>query len=93
MTKKELEERTQEELDNELSKLRAKMRDGEVQFKFKKKDGSVRTAIGTLNKKLIPKEFVNDERRKPSDVVMNYFDVEKEDWRCFRKENFLEIVK
>jgi hypothetical protein len=26
-------------------------------------------------------------------LVFNYFDVDKGDWRCFRRENFLEIEK
>ena len=81
-------------LEKELSKLRLKMRDGEVKFEFEKKDGSVRTARGTVKNDLIPKEHRSDERkRSTSDVVFNYFDLDKDDWRCFRKENFLGIVK
>jgi hypothetical protein len=94
MTKKELEERTKEELDNELKKLRLKLRDGEVTFYFMKKDGSKRKARGTLNKELIPEKHRSDERRKKtSDLVFNYFDLDKGDWRCFVRENFLEIEK
>ena len=94
MAKKDIEDRSQEELDNELKKLRLKLRDGEVSFKFLKKDGSTRKARGTLKKDLIPEEHRTDERRKAkSDIVFNYFDLDKEDWRCFRRENFLEIEK
>lgn len=94
MTKKDIEERSQEELDRELKKLRLKLRDGEVRFRFIKKDGSTRKARGTLKKELIPEEHRTDERRRSkSDIVFNYFDLDKEDWRCFIRENFLEIEK
>jgi hypothetical protein len=94
MTKKDIENRTQEELDNELKKLKLMLKDGEVKFTFMKKDGTKRHAKGTLKQSLIPKEHRTDERRKQtSDLVFNYFDIDKEDWRCFRRENFLEIEK
>ena len=94
MTKKEIEERTEKELENQLTKLRMKLRDGEVKFTFMKKDGSKRHARGTLKQSLIPEEHRSDDRRKQtSELVFNYFDLDKEDWRCFRKENFLEIEK
>lgn len=93
MTKKDIEERTKEELEHELSKLRAKMRDGEVVFYYMKKDGSKRKARGTRNKKLIPKEFADKENKRNSDSTFTYFDIDKGDWRCFIKENFLKIAE
>lgn len=92
MTDKEKQEK-EEKLEADLKKLRAFMREGEVKFTFMKKDGSKRKARGTLKKSLIPDKFVGDDRRKPSDLVFNYFDLDKEDWRCFRKENFVGIDK
>lgn len=92
MSDKEKQEK-EEKLEADLKKLRALMIEGEVKFSFAKKDGSKRKARGTLKKGLIPDEFVGDDRRKPSDLVFNYFDLDKEDWRCFRKENFLGIDK
>lgn len=87
-------ERTEEELTKELSKLRLKMKDGAVSFEFEKKDGSIRKAKGTLKNDLIPEEHRSDDRkRKTSETVFNYFDLDKEDWRCFLKQNFLGIIK
>lgn len=82
-----------DKLKNDISKLRAKMRDGEVTFEYEKKDGTKRKARGTLKKDLIPQKFADDKRRRPSEDVFHYFDLDKEDWRCFRKDNFLGIVK
>ena len=52
-----------------------------VMFIYYKKDGSQRTALGTLNENLIPEES------KPKDSSINvgtnlkYFDVQKKAWR------------
>ena len=50
-------------------------------FTYFKKDGSSRTALGTLNEDLIPE----DKRPKDSSVNvgtnLKYFDVEKNGWR------------
>lgn len=84
----------EEDLDHELSRLRMMMRDGEVKFKYEKKDGSIRTARGTTKNDLIPDDHRSEsKKRKSTDTILAYFDLDKEEWRCFRKENFLGIVE
>jgi hypothetical protein len=61
---------------------------------FKKKDGSRRQAVGTLNFDIIPVEdtqFKSDERREERDDQVTYYDLEKMAWRCCKTENILEI--
>lgn len=74
--------------------LREKLQQGETHFVFKKKDGSRRHAVGTLNLDLIPeadKQFKSDEQKEPSMTCVTYYDLEKMAWRCCKTENILEI--
>ena len=73
--------------------LREKLQQGETHFVFKKKDGSRRQAVGTLNFEIIPEEdtqFKSDERREERDDQVTYYDLEKMAWRCCKTENILE---
>jgi len=67
--------------------LKYKMRCGIVRFSYLKKDGTIRTAIGTLKKNLLP-ETLGTGKKAPNDVFV-YYDTEKSSWRSFRKENIL----
>lgn len=58
-------------------KLRMKMKKGIVSFRFKKVDGSIREAVGTL-------PATPQGNGKPNLKVFTYFDVEKNDYRCSR---------
>ena len=74
--------------------LREKLQQGKTNFVFKKKDGSRRQAVGTLNFDLIPTEdtqFKSEERREERDDQVTYYDLEKMAWRCCKIENILEI--
>lgn len=76
----------------ELRRLKRLLKKGEVSFSYKKKDGSTRRAVGTLKVSLIPKEDRADDRlTKQNKDVFNYYDLKKEDWRCFLKDNFRKI--
>lgn len=67
-------------------KLKAKMLEGITKFYFRKVDGSIREAYGTLNSKLMPARD-GESKRKPNDTVQVYFDTEKLEYRCFKKAN------
>lgn len=74
--------------------LREKLQQGKTNFVFKKKDGSKRNAIGTLNFDLIPSEdtqFKTDEPREERQDQVTYYDLEKLAWRCCKTENILSI--
>ena len=74
--------------------LREKLQQGKTNFVFKKKDGSRRQAVGTLNFDLIPEEdtqFKSEEQREERQDQVTYYDIEKMAWRCCKTENILEI--
>ena len=65
-----------------------------VKFYFQKIDGTIREAYGTLNLRRIPATGTTGggATRKQNDTVQNYFDTEKQEWRCFKKANLLRIA-
>lgn len=71
-------------------KLKTAMKQRIVKFYFKKVDGSVREAYGTLKENLIP--ATSGESRKKNDTVQVYFDTERQEYRCFKKANLLNIA-
>lgn len=71
-------------------KLKAAMKQKIVKFYFKKVDGSIREAYGTLKENLIP--ATSGDNRKKNDTVAIYFDTEKQSWRSFKKANLLNIA-
>lgn len=72
-------------------KLKSEMKKRIVKFYFKKVDGSIREAYGTLNEKLMPAVTGNDKRAK-NDTVQTYFDTERGEFRCFKKANLMSIA-
>lgn len=76
----------------DLSRLKKLLKAGVVEFSYKKKDGSVRKAKGTLKDELLPETDKDDERKKNlSKDCFYYYDLKRDDFRCFLKDNFIEI--
>lgn len=73
--------------NKELSKL---LHERVVRFVYQKSDGSVREAVGTLKKDMCP-NVKGGSRQTPSHLQI-YFDVEKQEWRCFKKEFLIKIL-
>lgn len=71
-------------------KLKAAMKQRIVKFYFTKVDGSVREAYGTLKENLIP--ATSGDSRKKNDTVQVYFDTERQEYRCYKKANLLNIA-
>lgn len=72
-----------------ITKLRKAMRTGVVEFFFKKTDGTLRQAFGTLMDTRLPQ---TTGTRKTADNCIAYWDCEKEAWRCFKKINLVNAV-
>lgn len=70
-------------------KLRALLHKKVVEFYFKKTDGTLRQAFGTLMSSRIPEK---KGTKKTADNCQVYFDCEKEEWRCFKKCNLIKIA-
>ena len=74
-----------------IEELKEKLHTGVVEFSYKKKDGSIRTAKGTLNAKHIPEEHVPKNTGYEAPVgVQRYYDLNSEGWRSFLVENLVE---
>lgn len=61
-----------------------------VKFYFRKVDGSIREAYGTLKADLLP-ETKGTERKK-SETLQLYFDTERSEYRSFKKANLITIA-
>lgn len=75
-----------------ILKLKVAMRKGIVKFQFLKLDGTLRDAVGTLTEEVTSK-LVGGQYYNPSPKTVPYFDCEKQEWRCFRKERLVGIVE
>lgn len=70
-------------------KLKADLKVKIVEFYFKKTDGTLRQAFGTLLENRVPE---TKGTKKTADNCQVYFDTEKEEWRCFKKCNLIKIA-
>jgi len=68
-------------------KLKAKMKIGEVKFKFRKVDGSIREALGTLN--ITIEKGENNRSKTPNHGQIAYFDLQQGGFRSFKAENLI----
>lgn len=70
-------------------KLKVAMATKIVAFTFKKADGSIRDAVGTLKSDMLPQ--VKGTGRPTPEHLQLYYDVQKECYRCFSKIELLTI--
>lgn len=75
----------------ERSLMRKMLRENIVIFKFQKRDGTIRRAVGTLYPDLLP-PVKGSGGPKPA-YQMVYYDLEKFAWRSFRSFKFIKIIK
>ena len=76
----------------ELYRLAKKMREGAVAFYYRKADGTIRKAVGTLRNLPAGATLQGKKMTKPSFKTFAYFDVERKSFRCFRIENLLCVA-
>jgi hypothetical protein len=62
-----------------------------VIFRYKKRDGSIRKAEGTLHPKFLPPPKSDKEFVRPEYQIV-YYDLDKKAWRSFRSFEFVEIL-
>jgi hypothetical protein len=76
-----------------METLKKRMMRGEVcRFAYKKKDGSIRIAVGTLQKHAVEAHIEGTGIPKRYHSMFAYLDLEKMAWRGFKEENFIGIV-
>ena len=62
-----------------------------IVFRYKKRDGSIRKAEGTLHPKFLPPPKSDQEFVRPEYQIV-YYDLDKKAWRSFRSFEFVEIL-
>ena len=70
-------------------RMRKELRDNIVTFKFKKRNGEIRTAHGTLHPSYLPK--LRGGAPRPEHQMV-YYDLDKNSWRSFRSYSFIKIL-
>ena len=58
---------------------------------FKKVDGTQRTMKCTLNEALLPPRTLTQSDRKVNDGIQAVFDLESNQWRSFKWDNFISF--
>lgn len=83
---------TVENLNESLTVLKSRMASNVVSFTFAKKDGTERIARGTLNFDIMGDENIpKGTATNRCTYTTSYFDVDKNQWRCFINANLLSI--
>lgn len=83
---------------DEIMLLQSKMMEQAVKFQFKKKDGSIRDAVGTLCRSLMKQEDgtlwepKGEAKPEPASIV-RFFDCENGAWRCFTCADFIKLAE
>ena len=72
-----------------VDELKSMLHEGIVEFEFIKKDGSVRSAKGTLLSEYLPASNGNSTAHKKNDNVQVYYDLDKKSFRSFLKASFV----
>lgn len=81
---------------DEVMMLESKMLETAVRFQFKKKDGTIRDAIGTRKRELMVQEdgkvWEPVGAQKPEcPTTLGFWDLEKKDWRCLIVSNLVAV--
>lgn len=81
---------------DEVMLLESKMLEQAVKFQFKKKDGSIRDAIGTRKRELMVQEdgkvWEPVGAQKPEcPTTLGFWDLEKKAWRCLIVSNLVAV--
>lgn len=71
-----------------IYRLTKEMKSSIVEFRFKKVDGTIRQAYGTLMDKVI-NPLIKGTGKRHSPTLITYFDTQKQEFRCFKEENII----
>lgn len=81
---------------DEVMLLESKMLETAVRFQFKKKDGSLREAVGTLNRDKMVQQDGSlwepiGEARPDVPTLVKYWDLTVQSWRSFNVFNLVSV--
>lgn len=81
---------------DEIMLLESKMMETAVRFQFKKKDGTIREAVGTLVREKMVQEDGSlwepvGEAKPDVPTLVKYWDLTVTGWRCFNVFNLVAV--
>ena len=80
-----------EKKETNIIEFKKALRNGKVEFKYTKKNGDERTAVGTLNIGVMGEENApKGAGYETSDMTIRYYDLNSEGWRSFIVDNLIE---
>lgn len=73
-----------------INEFKKALHDGKVQFKYTKKNGEERDALGTLNFDVMGEDNIpKGKGYETSDSNIRYYDLNSEGWRSFIVDNLI----
>lgn len=71
------------------AKLKSALHQGPVQFSYKKKNGEIREAVGTLHN--VEPLLVGSNKFSNDVLTLRYYDLEKEDFRAMKINSLISV--
>lgn len=75
-----------------IEALQFKLVNGTAHFIYRKTNGELREAFGTLLEKVAERNINGRGYPRKLDGLQTYFDIEEQEWRSFRYENLVVIL-
>ena len=75
-----------------IESLQCKLTNGTAHFVYRKTNGELREAWGTLLDKVVTNNTNGRGYPRKLDGLQAYFDIEEQEWRSFRYENLITIL-
>ncbi|MDH6307390.1 hypothetical protein M2451_000539 [Dysgonomonas sp. PFB1-18] len=75
-----------------IEALQFQLVNGTAHFLYRKKDGSIREAFGTLLEKVVDRNINGFGMPRKYYNCQAYFDIELQTWRSFKYENLIAIL-
>ncbi len=80
-------------VSNNIEALIEHLKKGAVHMFYRKKDGTLREAYGTLSDIFIPHRYWPAGKREERPYLVNYWDLQKGGWRAFQKTRFEYFIE
>jgi len=75
-----------------IEALQFRLMNGTAHFLYRKKDGSIREAFGTLLPKVVTNNINGYGISRKYYNCQAYFDIELQEWRSFKYENLITVL-
>ncbi|MBF0651351.1 DUF2693 domain-containing protein [Dysgonomonas sp. GY75] len=75
-----------------IEALQFKLVNGAAHFIYRKTNGELREAFGTLLERVADRNINGRGYPRKLDGLQAYFDIEEQEWRSFRYENLITIL-